>query len=586
MPHPVYGNPRWIRWGGGLGTPRRPFDNGIASPVAGRELIPMQSSSRADRWIGLGIFSGLLLVTLAWSAYTQHVWEDFFITYRASKNLALGNGLVFTVGERIQTFTSPLQALIPAALAWLTRCRSDDLVIWLYRIIGGCALGGCGYSLWLSSRYFRWPAAATLGCIGLFALDAKTIDFTASGMETPYLLFFMAWQAYIVFTGGSTRWLGVAWAGMMMSRPDAFIQIAAFYAGVVLFADERASRRDLVIRAIRAGLLTAVLYLPWFAWASWYYGSPVPHTIIAKGLHSPSGAANIFHSILEAPQQVVIFGLFHRILFAPTYLELGPWREWGYVSHTVWRLLALPVWFYWLNPWGGRWARTASLWLFLGSIYAVFAPPAPWYIPPYTLVAIIAWGFVIADLAERMVSNGNEARVPRIGVLRLLLPCLVLGVVFFQAGTSLTMANTMRLQQAIIEGQNRKPIGLWLHQVAAPGDTVFLEPLGYIGYYSNLKMLDFPGLVSNEVVNARRKLGTDEYSTLIRELKPVWVVLRPADADHMKLVAPGLLSEHGQGEYGLARTYDQSATVAALGDLRGRSFIAWDQTFLIYHRMH
>jgi hypothetical protein len=544
----------------------------------------MQSSPRSDRWACVGIFSGIVMVTLVWSAYTHHVWEDFYITYRASKNLALGNGLVFTVGERLQTFTSPLQALIPALIAWMTRCRSDDLVIWIYRLVGSCALGGCGVILWKVSRYFRWPAAAAMACIGLFAVDAKTIDFTASGMETPFLLFFMAWQAYIVFTGGSTRRLGVAWAGMMMSRPDAFIQISAFYAAALIFADGGRSRRELLVRALRAGMLTTVLYLPWFLWATWYYGSPVPHTIIAKGLNLPSGFNHIFHALIEAPQLMITLGVFHRIVYAPTYVELGDWKEWGYFSHTVWRLLIVPVWCYWLNPWGGKWARATSLWLFLGSMYGASAPPEPWYIPPYALVGMIAWGFVISDLVGKMTANEAGARVPGIGVLRLLLPALVLAFVAFQAGTSLVMANVMRLQQVIVEGRIRTPIGLWLHQTAAPGDTVFLEPLGFIGYYSNLKMYDFPGLSSEEVISARWKLRTDEYHALIRELKPVWLVLRPPDVAHIKSVAPGLLSERGKGEYILRRTYDQSAEIAALGPIHGRSLLTFDQTFMVYHR--
>src|SRR5450755_4887932 len=101
----------------GIRTSRRSerdADNGIASRAPRPQLVSMQSSPRSDRWACVGIFSGIVMVTLVWSAYTHHVWEDFYITYRASKNLALGNGLVFTVGERLQTFTSPLQALIPA----------------------------------------------------------------------------------------------------------------------------------------------------------------------------------------------------------------------------------------------------------------------------------------------------------------------------------------------------------------------------------------------------------------------------------------------------------------------------------------
>jgi hypothetical protein len=546
----------------------------------------MKLSSRASPWVGAGILAGIALITLGWAAYTHHVWEDFYITYRSAKNLALGNGLVFTVGERLQTFTSPLQALIPAAIAWLTRCRSDELVIWIFRVLGAFALGGTGVVLWGLSRHCQWPAAATIACVGLFAFDAKTIDFTANGMETPYLLVFLGWQAYLVIAGGSTRWLGAAWAGMMWTRPDAFIQIAAFYAAVLLFAGDWESRRALTVRAVRAGAVAALLYLPWLLWAAWYYGTPVPHTIVAKGLGLPSGLGPVLESIWKAPMQIITYGVFHRVLFAPTNIEMAPWEEWGFAANSLWRLLALPVWYYWINPWGGRWARTVSLWLFLGSIYAVCAPGAPWYVPPYALVAMIGWGFVITDLTNLIGASGAAARTPSAAVLRPLVAYGVLGIVAFQAGVSLLMANAMRLQQVIIEDGGRRQIGLWLGQNAAPGDTVFLESLGYIGYFSNLKMLDFPGLASREVVAARRKVGMDEFDALIREVNPVWIVLRPGEAARAASRAPGLLSNGPNGTYQLRRMSDQSARVSAMGDMPGRSLLAYDQTFLVYRRTH
>ena len=545
--------------------------NGIATPAASLELAGMKLGSRAIPGVGAGIFAGIVLVTLGWAAYTHHVWEDFYITYRASKNLALGNGLVFTVGDRLQTFTSPLQALLPALIAWMTSCRSDELVIWIYRVLGACALGSCGVILWKMSVHSRWPAAATMACIGLFAFDAKTIDFTANGMETPYLLVFLAWQAYLVVSGGGALWLGVAWAGMMMSRPDAFIQIAAFYAAVLLFADGWGSRRELVLRAVRAGAVTAVLYLPWFLWATWYYGTPVPHTVVAKGLDIPSGLGPVLHAILRAPQQIITYGAFHRVLFAPTNIEMAPWEEWGFTANSVWRLLAMPVWCYWINPWGGRWARTVSLWLFLDSVYAICVPGAPWYVPPYALVAMIGWAFMIKDLSSLIGSSAGSPRMPTAPALRRLLAYVVVGVLVFQAGVSLLMANAMRLQQTIIEEGNRRPIGLWLRKTAAPGDTVFLESLGYIGYFSNLRMLDFPGLSSREVVAARKKLGVDEFDALISEVNPVWIVLRPNEVSRIEARAPGLLSDDGKGKYRLAH-------------VPGRSVLEYDQTFLVYHR--
>jgi len=146
------------------------------------------------------------------------------------------------------------------------------------------------------------------------------------------------------------------------------------------------------------------------------------------------------------------------------------------------------------------------------------------------------------------------------------------------------MMGAMRQQQAIVEEGNRKAIGLWLREAAAPGDTVFLETLGYIGYYSNLRAYDFPGLASEEVVAARRKLGTDEFDALIRELRPTWLVLRPEEAGRIAYVAPGMLLEDASGQYRLVRRFDQSARIAALGDLRGRYLLNWDRAFLVYRR--
>ena len=541
----------------------------------------MKPGTRAVPWVGAGIAAGIALAALGWAADTRHVWEDFYITYRSSKNMALGHGLVFNPGERLQTFTSALQALLPGAIAWLTRCRSDALVIWAYRALGACALGGAGAFLWAIARRCRWPAAATIACVGLFAVDAKTIDFTANGMETPYLLFFMAWQAYLVVAGGGVLWLGAAWAGMLLSRPDACIQIAAFGAAALLFAGA-GGRRELAGRGLRAAGVAAALFLPWLLFTLGYYGTPVPHTVVAKGLDFPPGLGPILQAVAAAPQRIVVNGLFHRLLFAPTYVELGPWEEWGFAAHCLWRLLALPVWFYWINPWGGRWARTASLWLFLDSLYALNAPQFPWYLPPYALVAMIGWGFMVADLYERLGTGG--ARAPSAAVLRLLVPCLAAGVVAFQAGVSLLMMGTMRLQQEIVEDGNRREIGLWLRQNAAPGDTVFLETLGYIGYFSNLRMYDFPGLASDEVVAARRRLKTDEFDALIRELRPTWLVLRPEEAGRVAYMAPGMLSRDSAGEFRLVRTFDQSARIAALGDLRGRTLLDKDREFLVYRR--
>jgi hypothetical protein len=77
-----------------------------------------------------------------------------------------------------------------------------------------------------------------------------------------------------------------------------------------------------------------------------------------------------------------------------------------------------------------------------------------------------------------------------------------------QATVTVCVARQLQVQQSFIENGLRRPIGLWLRDHAQTlHDSVMLEPLGHISYYSRLKMLDWPGLASKEVVEVRKRLG-------------------------------------------------------------------------------
>jgi hypothetical protein len=139
----------------------------------------------------------------------------------------------------------------------------------------------------------------------------------------------------------------------------------------------------------------------------------------------------------------------------------------------------------------------------------------------------------------------------------------------------------MRVQQREIEEGNRKQIGLWLRQSAAsPTDKVFLEPLGYIGYFSQLKMLDFPGLCAPEVVAAERKLKSFNSASLIPELGPDWLVLRSAEAGRIQNATPRLLTE----EYSAAKVFDASERLASYHWLPGRGYLGYDDNFIVFKR--
>ncbi len=503
---------------------------------------------------------------LLFAAFTQHAWEDYYITYRTSKNIALGNGAVFQIGERVHSFTSAFNTLVPAFFSWLGGNRSDVFALWGYRVVSLGALAGGAWMLSRVASRCGLGAAGRWAIVLLLVLEVKITDYSINGQEIGFMVFFISAGFYTLLVVERRKWvaLGASWAGLMWTRPDAFVYGGAVAAGVFFFAvaeSGHADRRALLGTFVKAALLGAVIYLPWVCWAAWYYGSPVPHTILAKGLNPFPPQAFGARAFLQSRLDVESLGL----VFMPAYsIALGGWPA---AMHTFSTLVAICCASYWLVPSAGRLGRAASFAFALANLYLsqVAAYPAPWYLPNASVLGIVVLGAMLHDLRH-------------IRPVAWIAGSAVFGhfaFVFFAGAWQL------RQQQAIIEDGNRTPIAHWLrdHSLSA-NESVFLECLGYIGYFSQLKMLDYPGLCAPEVVAARRKLGTNDWSAIVRELRPNWLVLRPREEAEMRRNDPKLFEE----EYVKTRVFDVSDRVNALGAMPGRGYLECDETFTIFRR--
>src|SRR4051812_38495064 len=145
--------------------------------------------SRQTVWL---IFSVAFALAMAWAVTTSHVWEDYFITFRSSKNFATGHGLVYNEGDRLHTFTSPLGVLLPAAGSLLTGNSSDIVALWIFRVWSAIAFAGAAVFMYVLTRRLRYGAWTSLAIVGLLVLDGKSLDFSTNGMETGFLLLFIA----------------------------------------------------------------------------------------------------------------------------------------------------------------------------------------------------------------------------------------------------------------------------------------------------------------------------------------------------------------------------------------------------------
>ena len=554
--------------------------------IAQLSTLPSAPSlQRRTRWL---IFAGVFAVALAFAAYTQHAWEDYYITYRVSKNLATGHGLVYTVGERVHAFTSPLNVLIPAALSVLTGNRSDELVLWLFRVVSSGLLAGAAVLLFDSARKNCLSWIPTVVLVGMFGLDAKIVDFSINGQEVAFMMFFLALalHALTVRTGWTVLKLGLAGGGLMWTRPDGFIYLGAVAVGFLLFNGGRAigqSRLGLLKVLVGAGALTTLLYLPWLVWAWHYFGSPVPHTVVAKGLvheAAPLQADTLLMNLLTFPLEMLRGTTSADSTFLPTYAKL--FGGWHWMVMLYCRGLAFICAFYWVLPFGRWQGRAVSFAFMVSHFYLSYVVPyaCPWYLPNCAILAV----FVLAQIAQQALdfalSRKDRSR-PAVRLATGGIQALAAAALLATFALLVCSAWQMRVQQREIEAGIRKPIGLWLRQHAAsPADTVFLEPLGYIGYFSQLKMLDMPGLSAPEVVAAERKVKSFKEAKLIPELRPDWLVLRAWQADRVRAAAPRLLTE----DYSAAKVFDASERIASCRWLPGRGYLRFDEKFIVFKR--
>jgi hypothetical protein len=429
-------------------------------------------------------------------------------------------------------------------------------------------------------QYGGWAAALL---VVLAMLDGKTLDFSINGMETGFLLLFIAYTLWAMFACTHRRWvhLGLAWGALMWTRPDSFLYIGLLSAGVFLFNNSERTglnRLQWLKLFFQAGALCTVVYLPWFLWAWWYYGSPVPHTIIAKGNISGDvkTVLGALKTLLNFPWTVWEGKTSLESAFLPSYYQIGGWPG---TAVTAARWTGLILAFQWVLPWRVE-VRTASF-AFCGmQVYLSYFPffPFPWYLPGTAFLA----AFVVGGMVAQMVSAITwlaDITAAWVRSFRFVVAGLALVLVGAQGWLSWQMMREMKVEQELSATAVRRKTGEWLHAHAKSGDTVFMEPLGHIGYFSGLKTYDFPGLSSREMVRAIKVVGKD-WAYLAEYLSPDWIVLRPFEIPRMNNTMSLLLREAYQvaAEF---NTFDQIHTHA----IYGRNYVEHDAHLTVFHRI-
>lgn len=272
-----------------------------------------------------------LLVLLAFVARLlpgPRTIDDAYITFRYARNILAGNGFVYNTGERVLGTTTPLYTLLMAAEAGLLGMRDangqaagfPELALITNAIAGGA-------SVWilyrLGKRLGNGPLVG-LALAAVWAIHPRSVTFAIGGMETS------AFVALMLGTFASSierrpRATAALAALALLTRPEALIAISLL-AGNVLLDAIRSKGQSLRTARFDAILIFVALVLPWFVFATYYFGSPVPGSIAAKGVAYQLPAEQALVNFLQAG--VVMFsgeGSFHPIaamLLIAVYIAL------------------------------------------------------------------------------------------------------------------------------------------------------------------------------------------------------------------------------------------------------------------------
>jgi hypothetical protein len=215
----------------------------------------------------------LVLILLGLSAvfYFNFTAEDAYITYRYAENWVKTGSLVYNEGEPINAMTSPLHAVLSAALFFLTGNT----------VLSNKILSIVLLSISVMLVWYRYREQLHLRVLALILLLPPSVMlWTVGGLETPILLFLATVTVILADRpppfGRKFLCLMFLLAGLaFLTRYDSIL----FFLPVTLYVASKArSTKDVVI----ALAVAAVLPLAWFIISISYYGDLLPTSFYVK----------------------------------------------------------------------------------------------------------------------------------------------------------------------------------------------------------------------------------------------------------------------------------------------------------------
>ena len=379
--------------------------------------------------------------------------DDAYITYRYGQNIAQGNWFVFNVGDRLLGTTAPGHAALAAAAYGIT----DKEHLPTFMSILGCI----GWTAQVVALFFllrpglgTWPSFLVGLGVGVGA--AQSGNWVA--LETNLAAALTLWA---MVAAARSRWLAAglvcAFAGLM--RPDAYV--AAVLLGVFCLLRHRTQVKRFLIAFVVASL-------PWLVFSTIYFGTPLPRSAGAK--FQSAGVVEYLVNLLRTPSVTAL-----------PFVPAGPW------SAAVWLVAGIgAAWIIRRDP--RLWFLPAYAVLHLAA-YLYLRPPIEhqWHLYPAVLV------FVVLCLAG--VAAVGQAAPRRLRTL-VIAALLAAPLAAYAVRSDRLARNHEEYYWFGARDAEYRDLSDYLMQRAGPTDVVASYEVGTIGYYTEMPIHDWFGLVT------------------------------------------------------------------------------------------
>jgi len=429
--------------------------------------------------ISIYFISGLLDILFMF--YSNWMLDDGMINATIVRTFNNTNILTHHPSDILSTSTSPLYVLFAGILSKIGVHEIISL-----KLIGIVSLKSVAFVCYLQARETFNSYYGYLVLIGILWF-VPNIAYAQCGLETFFYSFLVVFCLRMIFIK-NYKWSIYSLFILIMIRPDGIL-----LAPLVLFfiIKDRRLKSEIVYTFI----IASFIFLCYLICNYLYYGSFIPHSIIAKrALHGFIFENNFIWNIYKYINRM----FFERYYLTPFYLL----AIYGAIKS------------YKLN---NRFIIYFSWWLVYHIVFILFIPLYSWYLIPPMPVLLLFSMVGLSAVLNKITKK----------YFRLRFTAYILVIITSAIFTSKYFV--YRKEMGNYNTQVLKSLGEWLNHTSRIHDTITTETLGYIGYYSKRKIYDIPGLANREIpVLIKNNWGEEPFEKVITSKKPNYLALREA----------------------------------------------------------